>query len=120
MGGDIFDLLPWAIGFSLPCLIPMAIAAWFVLRRSGIGRKIYPVPAPMPGGLPALPKPLQVVVLPNVRFAVYVLSGLVLNVRGEIHRRTVHDDHAHCRRDECAWTYHDHAGHRHQPHDQHA
>jgi hypothetical protein len=89
MGGDIFDLLPWAIGFSLPCLIPMAIAAWLVLRRSGVGRKIYPTPEPMAGGLPPLPKPLQVVSLPNVRFATYVLSGLVLNVRGEIHRSTV-------------------------------
>jgi hypothetical protein len=86
---DVFDQMPKLIFFSLLGLPAMALAAWLVLRRSGIGRKIYSAFPPMPGSLPALPPALQVVKLPNVRYAVCTLSGLVLDVRRQVHRRTV-------------------------------
>ena len=52
---DVFDQLPKLIFFSLLGLPAMVFAAWLVLRRSGIGRKIYSAYPPMPGSLPALP-----------------------------------------------------------------
>ena len=86
---DVFDQMPKLIFFSLLGLPAMVIAAWLVLRRSGIGRKIYAAYPPMPGSLPALPPALQVVKLPNVRYAVCTLSGLVLDVRRQVHRQTI-------------------------------
>ena len=77
--------LPWILAAGI---LPMALAAWLVLRGSGIGRKIYPVPAPVRGGLPALPKNLQVVSLPGVRYATYVLSGRVLDIQTSSHTST--------------------------------
>ena len=86
---DVFDQMPKLVFFSLLGLPAMALAAWLVLRRSGIGRRIYSAYPPMPGSLPALPPALQVVKLPNVRYAVCTLSGLVLDVRRQVHRQTV-------------------------------
>ena len=74
--------LPWILAAGV---VPMALAAWLVLRGSGIGRKIYPVPAPVRNGLPALPKSLQVVSLPGVRYATYVMSGRVLDIQTSSH-----------------------------------
>ena len=74
--------LPWILAAGI---VPMALAAWLVLRGSGIGRKVYPVPPPVPGGLPVLPKSLQVVSVPGVRYAAYVLSGRVLDVQTSSH-----------------------------------
>ena len=79
MSGAIF-IVAMLIFFGT-CAAAMAFAAWLVLRRSGVGRKIYPVPGPMAGGLPALPQNLQVVSLGGVRYAVYVLSGQVLETK---------------------------------------
>ena len=86
---DVFDQMPKLIFFSLLGLPAMYFAAWLVLRRSGVGRKIHPAWPPMAGSLPALPPALQVVKLPNVRYAVCTLSGLVLDVRRQVHRSTV-------------------------------
>jgi len=77
--------LPWILAAGI---LPMALAAWLVLRGSGIGRKVYPVPAPVRDGLPALPKSLQVVSVPGVRYAAYVLSGRVLDVQTSSHTST--------------------------------
>ena len=74
--------------FFTTCSFIAAFAAWLVLRRSGPGRKVYPVPAPLTGGLPALPKELQVVSVPGVKYAVYVLSGIVLENKSVAHTRT--------------------------------
>lgn len=83
---DVPTHLPQALPWILVAgILPMALAAWLVLRGSGIGRKIFPVPAPVPGGLPPLPKALQVVSLPGVRYAAYVLSGRVLDVQTSSH-----------------------------------
>jgi len=73
---------PWMLAGGI---VPMVLAAWLVLRGSGIGRKIYPVRPPVAGGLPALPPALQVVSLPGVRYATYVLSGRVLDVQTSSH-----------------------------------
>ena len=86
---DVFDQLPKLVAFSLLGLPAMYFAAYFVLNRSGIGRKIYTAWPPMPGSLPALPPELQIVKLPNVRYAVCTLSGLVLDVRRQQHRTVV-------------------------------
>ena len=86
---DVFDQMPKLVAFSLLGLPAMWLAAWFVLRRSGIGRKIYSAWPPMPGSLPALPPGLQVVKLSGVRYAVCTLSGIVLDVRRQVHRSTV-------------------------------
>lgn len=66
-------------------IITMLLAAWLVLRGSGIGRKIYPIRPPVAGGLPALPQSLQVVSIPGVRYATYVLSGRVLDIQNSSH-----------------------------------
>jgi len=76
------------IVFFTTCSFVTAFAAWLVLRNSGPGRKVYPVPAPLPGGLPALPKNLQVVSVPGVKYAVHVLSGIVLENKSVAHTRT--------------------------------
>jgi hypothetical protein len=86
---DVFDQMPKLVFFALGGLPFMYFAAWLVLRRSGVGRKLYPTRPPTPGSLPALPPALQVVKLPNVRYAVYTLSGLVLEVRRQEHRQTI-------------------------------
>ncbi len=86
---DVFDQMPKLVLFSLLGLPAMFFAAWLVLRRSGIGRKIYPAFLPMPGSLPALPPALQVVKLPNIRYTVCTLSGLALDVRRQVHRSTI-------------------------------
>jgi hypothetical protein len=83
---DVPTHLPQALPWILVAgILPMALAAWLILRGSGIGRKVFPVPPPVPGGLPALPKSLQVVSLPGVRYAAYVLSGRVLDVQVSSH-----------------------------------
>ncbi len=83
---DVLTQLPRALPWILVGgIIPMALAAWLVLRGSGIGRKIHPVRPPVAGGLPALPPSLQVVSLPGVRYATYVLSGRVLDVQTSSH-----------------------------------
>jgi hypothetical protein len=87
MCGPFLFVIILIVFFSV-CSAVMAFAAWLVLRRSGAGRKIYPVPAPMPGGLPALPKNLRVVSVPGVKYAVYVLSGIVLENKSTTHTRT--------------------------------
>jgi len=74
--------LPWILAAGI---LPMALAAWLVLRGSGIGRKVFPVPSPVAGGLPHLPPLLQVVSVPGVRYAVYVLSGRVLDIQTSSH-----------------------------------
>jgi predicted membrane protein len=84
--GVLFILL--LIVFFTTCSLVTAFAAWLVLHRSGPGRKVYPVPAALPGGLPALPKNLQIVSVPGVRYAVYVLSGMVLETKSTSHTRT--------------------------------
>jgi hypothetical protein len=84
--GVLFTII--LIVFFTSCSLVMAFAAWLVLRRSGPGRKVYPVPAPVTGGLPALPRNLQVVSVPGVRYAVYVLSGIVLEIKSITHTRT--------------------------------
>jgi hypothetical protein len=86
---DVFDQMPKLVLFSLLGLPAMVVAAWLVLSRSGVGRKIYSTYPPMPGSLPALPPALQIVKLPNVRYAVCTLSGLVLDVRRQVHRQTI-------------------------------
>jgi len=83
---DVPTHLPQALPWILVAgILPMALAAWLVLRGSGIGRKILPVPASVVGGLPPLPKALQVVSLPGVRYAAYVLSGRVLDIQTSSH-----------------------------------
>jgi hypothetical protein len=83
---DVPTHLPQALPWILVAgILPMALAAWLVLRGSGIGKKIYPVPPPERGGLPSLPKALQVVSLPGVRYATYVLSGRVLDIQTSSH-----------------------------------
>lgn len=83
---DVPTHLPQALPWILVAgIVPMALAAWLVLRGSGIGRKVYPVPAPVRDGLPALPKSLQVVSVPGVRYATYVLSGRLLDVQTSSH-----------------------------------
>jgi len=82
---DVPTQFPKAIPYMLMGVVPMTLAAWLVLRRSGIGRKLFPVPASVAGGLPPLPKSLQVVSLPGVRYATYVLSGRVLDVQTSSH-----------------------------------
>jgi hypothetical protein len=77
--------LPWILVVGI---LPMMFAAWLILRGSGIGRKIFPVPALGYGALPPLPKALQVVSLPGVRYAVYPLCGRVLDVQTSSHTQT--------------------------------
>jgi hypothetical protein len=85
--GPILFIIVLIIFFSV-CSLVMAVAAWLVLRLSGAGRQVLPVPAPIPGGLPVLPKKLQVVSVPGVRYAVYVLSGIVLENKSLTHTKS--------------------------------
>jgi len=71
-------IYPRAFPLLLLCLLPIAFCTWAALQLTGSGHQVLPTRPPVPGGLPALPESLRVVSVPGVRYAVYVLSGIVL------------------------------------------
>jgi hypothetical protein len=83
---------PWPYPQSFPLLLifllPVAFFTWLALRGAGPGRRILRTPPPEPGGLPALPESLQVVTGPGVRYAVYVLSGMLLQKESNTYRQS--------------------------------
>jgi hypothetical protein len=76
----ITDAWPYPQSFPLLLLflLPVAFCTWIALQLTGSGRAVLPTPAPVAGGLPALPESLRAVSVPGVRYAVYVLSGIIL------------------------------------------
>jgi hypothetical protein len=79
---------PQAFPLLLIFLAPVALFTWLVLQLTGSGRRVLATPAPEPGGLPALPESMRVVTVPGVRYAVYVLSGVVLQKESNTYRQS--------------------------------
>jgi len=84
------DAWPYPQSFPLLLffLLPVAFCTWAALQVTGSGRAILPTRPPVSGGLPALPESLRVVSVPGARYAVYVLSGVVLQKEENVHTRS--------------------------------
>jgi hypothetical protein len=76
---------PQSFPLLLFFLLPVAFCTWVALQVTGSGRAILPTRPPLPGGLPELPESLRVVRVPGARYAVYVLSGMVLQKEENVH-----------------------------------